>query len=149
MEKNPCIYILSNKSNTVLYIGVTSDLKKRVWQHQRKIVEGFTKKYNISKLVYFESLSTMTEAIMREKQLKKWSRIKKEKLINTMNPNRLDLSISHLDWNGENSLQIPPLRSEWHTTRHLVRVTCHLERSREIYCDRLNPHNYCVQLSHG
>ena len=97
MEKNPAIYILSSASNTVLYIGVTSELKKRVWQHKQKIVEGFTQKYNVSKLVYFESHPTMESAIAREKQLKKWSRIKKEKLIDTTNPNRLDLSISHLE----------------------------------------------------
>ncbi len=111
MIKQPCIYILANKSNTVLYIGVTSDLKKRVWQHQHKIVEGFTQKYNVSKLIYFESHSTMEAAILREKQLKKWSRIKKDKLIDTINPNRLDLAISHLEL-VERSDEIPPLRSE-------------------------------------
>ena len=91
MDKSPAIYILSNHSNTVLYVGVTSDLKKRVWQHQHKIVEGFTQKYNVSKLVYFESLPTMSDAILREKQLKKWSRIKKNHLIETKNPDYYDL----------------------------------------------------------
>ena len=91
MTREPAIYILANHSNTVLYIGVTSDLKKRVWQHQRKIVEGFTQKYNVSKLVYFESHSTMESAIVREKQLKNWSRLKKERLINKLNPTYQDL----------------------------------------------------------
>lgn len=91
MDKRPAIYILANHSNTVLYIGVTSDLKKRVWQHQHKIVEGFTKKYNAFKLVYFESLPTMSDAILREKQLKKWSRIKKNHLIEAKNPDYLDM----------------------------------------------------------
>ncbi len=91
MEKNPATYILSNKSNTVLYIGVTNDLKKRIWQHQRKIVKGFTQKYNVSKLVYFESHPTMESAIVREKQLKKWSRMKKEYLINVANSTYQDL----------------------------------------------------------
>ncbi len=91
MDKSPAIYILTNFTNTVLYIGVTSDLKKRVWQHQHKIVKGFTQKYNVSKLVYFESLSTMQDAILREKQLKKWSRVKKNHLIETKNPSYIDL----------------------------------------------------------
>jgi len=91
MEKQPAIYILTNYTNTVLYIGVTSDLKKRVWQHKQKIVEGFTQKYNVSKLVYFESYSTMEYAIKREKQLKKWSRVKKNHLIEIKNPYYSDL----------------------------------------------------------
>lgn len=91
MTKEPSIYIVTNYSNTVLYIGVTSNLKKRVWQHQQKIVDGFTKKYNLSKLIYFESLPTMSDVISREKQLKKWSRAKKEHLIETMNPEYKDL----------------------------------------------------------
>lgn len=91
MEKNPAIYILTNHANTVLYIGVTSDLKKRVWQHKQKIVEGFTQKYNLSKLIYFESHPTMESAIAREKQLKKWSRLKKDNLINQLNPTHQDL----------------------------------------------------------
>jgi putative endonuclease len=91
VDKLPATYILANHSNSVLYIGVTSDLRKRVWQHQNKIVKGFTQKYNISKLVYFESLPTMSDAILREKQLKSWSRIKKEKLINQLNPTYKDL----------------------------------------------------------
>jgi putative endonuclease len=91
MTKEPSIYIVTNHSNTVIYIGVTSDLKKRVWQHQQKIVDGFTKKYNLSKLVYFESIPTMSDAISREKQLKKWSRAKKKHLIETVNPEYKDL----------------------------------------------------------
>jgi putative endonuclease len=91
VTKQPTVYILTNHSNSVLYIGVTSDLKKRIWQHQHKIVKGFTNRYNVVKLLYFESLPTMRDAILREKQLKNWSRIKKEKLINHLNPTYQDL----------------------------------------------------------
>ncbi len=69
--KNPTVYILSNKNNTVLYIGVTSNLTQRVRQHKEKFVDGFTKKYNLNKLVYFETHLTMENAIVCEKQLKK------------------------------------------------------------------------------
>ena len=86
------IYILSNKANTVLYIGVTNNLARRVYEHQEKLVEGFTEKYNINKLVYYEQTSEATVAIEREKQLKKWSRKKKEWLIEQSNPLWTDLS---------------------------------------------------------
>ena len=86
------IYILSNKANTVLYIGVTNNLARRVYEHQEKLVEGFTEKYNINKLVYYEQTNEATVAIEREKQLKKWSRKKKEWLIEQSNPLWTDLS---------------------------------------------------------
>ena len=85
------IYILANKKYGTLYIGVTSNLKKRVWEHKQGLVKGFTKKYKIVKLVYFEILENSNQAITREKQLKKWSREWKIKLIEKRNPNWKDL----------------------------------------------------------
>jgi len=90
--KQPAIYILSNKRNGVLYIGVTSDLLKRTYQHKYHVVNGFSKKYNLNKLIYFEMHESMNDAIAREKQLKKWNRAWKIKLIETINPEWLDLS---------------------------------------------------------
>ena len=85
-----CVYILAS-FNKVLYIGVTSNLKNRVWQHKNKEVEGFTKKYNVDKLVYFEQTENVWSALEREKQLKKWRREKKIYLIEKENPNWRDL----------------------------------------------------------
>lgn len=76
---------MTNKRNTVLYTGVTNDLKKRVYEHKTKLVGGFTKKYNINKLVYYEVLNDIYNAIVREKQIKGGSRQKKINLINSMN----------------------------------------------------------------
>ena len=73
-ERLPCVYILASKRNGTLYIGVTSDLIKRVWEHQNDLVDGFTKEYGVHLLVYFEMLEDMASAIQREKQLKKWNR---------------------------------------------------------------------------
>ena len=84
------VYITTNKSGT-LYIGVTSNLKKRIWEHKNKIVDGFTKKYNIDKLIYYEQTENVTSAIEREKQLKKWNRQKKINLINKINSKWKDL----------------------------------------------------------
>jgi putative endonuclease len=85
MPKQPAIYIMTNKTSTVLYIGVTSDLVKRVYEHKNHLVDGFTSKYNTSKLVYFELYDDMKSAIKREKTLKGWKRIKKENLIEEQN----------------------------------------------------------------
>jgi len=85
-------YILTNKNHTVLYIGVTNDLKRRLKQHKQKSNKGFSGKYNVEKLVYFESSPYVENAIKREKQLKKWNRSWKENLINEMNPDWNDLS---------------------------------------------------------
>jgi putative endonuclease len=90
-EKTYCVYIVANERNSVLYIGVTSNLIRRIYEHKQHLVKGFTDKYNCSKLVYYESTDSVLGAIMREKQLKKWSRSKKEALIDTMNPERRDL----------------------------------------------------------
>jgi putative endonuclease len=82
---------MTNKINTVLYTGVTSDLKKRIWEHKERIVKGFTEKYNINKLVYFEIFNDPENAILREKQIKAGSRNKKIKLIKEINPEWKDL----------------------------------------------------------
>ena len=93
MERGGAIYILTNKNNTVLYTGVTSDLRKRLYEHKYKIYSSsFTKKYNVSKLVYFEVFSLIEEAIGREKQIKGGSRKKKIELIESINPEWKDLS---------------------------------------------------------
>jgi putative endonuclease len=85
------VYIMTNKRNTVLYTGVTSGLQKRIWQHKEKLVPGFTKKYNINKLVYYELTESIESAIAREKQIKGWTRAKKVILIESMNPECRDL----------------------------------------------------------
>jgi len=89
--KKPCVYILTNKRNGVLYTGVTSDLTKRIYEHKNNFVSGFTKKYNCKFLVFFEPHFTMETAIQREKQIKKGPRKRKVQLIETMNPEWKDL----------------------------------------------------------
>ena len=91
MDKQGFVYILANNHNTVLYIGVTSDLIRRVYEHKNKLVQGFTNKYNIDKLVYYEAYDDIVVAIEREKQLKFKSRKYKEKLINEFNQTWEDL----------------------------------------------------------
>jgi putative endonuclease len=91
IEKSFCIYILASKRNGTLYIGVTSDLIKRVWQHKMSVVSGFTQKYNVKTLVYYEQHNNAESAIYREKQLKKWKRDWKVKLIEESNPTWRDL----------------------------------------------------------
>ena len=85
------VYILANKTNTVLYVGVTNNLVRRVWEHKEKLVDGFTKKYQVNKLVHYELYDNIAYAIQREKQLKQWHRNWKENLINKNNPKWLDL----------------------------------------------------------
>ncbi len=91
MEKQYYVYIMTNKRNAVLYTGVTSDLIKRVYEHKAKLVNGFTKKYNINKLVFYEVFNDVHNAIVREKQIKAGSRQKKIDLINGMNSKWQDL----------------------------------------------------------
>jgi len=91
MDKQFYVYILTNKYNTILYTGVTNNLKRRVYEHKNKLVEGFTKKYNINKLVYYEVFEDAYNAISREKQLKAGSRKKKLDLINKINKEWKDL----------------------------------------------------------
>ena len=89
--KQPAVYILANHKNGTLYTGVTSDLVKRVWQHKEDLVEGFTKRYKVHALVYYELCDDMQSAIAREKQIKAGSRSKKIQLIERTNPEWLDL----------------------------------------------------------
>ena len=89
------VYILTNKTHTVLYTGVTNNLEKRVYEHKSKLVEGFTKRYNVNKLVYFETTTDVNSAIQREKQIKNLLRSKKEVLIQQINPEWKDLSECH------------------------------------------------------
>lgn len=89
--KQPAVYILASKRKGTLYIGVTSDLIKRVWEHKNDIVAGFTKKYNVHHLVYYELHDDMGAAILREKQMKKWNRAWKIRLIEELNPKWNDL----------------------------------------------------------
>ncbi|MEF9426040.1 MAG: GIY-YIG nuclease family protein [Candidatus Mariimomonas ferrooxydans] len=91
MEKDYYVYILASKRNGTLYIGITSDLIKRVWEHKNKVVEGFTQKYNVDKLVYYEQYQDAENAIRREKRLKKYNRKWKLDLIEKFNPNWKDL----------------------------------------------------------
>ena len=89
--KKPCIYIITNRHNTTLYIGVTSNLVQRIYQHKSKQVKGFSAKYNLVKLVYFEQFEDLDNAIIREKRLKLWKRDWKNRLINEINPYWRDL----------------------------------------------------------
>ena len=91
MEKKGYIYIITNKNNTTLYIGVTSNLRKRIWEHKNKVVEGFSKKYNLDKLVYFEVSDSIESAIIREKYLKGKARQYKVNLIEKNNKEWQDL----------------------------------------------------------
>ncbi|MEJ2725648.1 MAG: GIY-YIG nuclease family protein [Deltaproteobacteria bacterium] len=89
------VYLLTNWNNKVMYVGVTNDLERRIYEHKQKLVEGFTEKYNVNKLVYFEQTEDINAAISREKEIKKWRREKKNSLVNGLNPRREDLS---LEW---------------------------------------------------
>lgn len=86
------VYVLTNRTNRVLYIGVTNNLERRIFEHKNKLVEGFTKKYNLNKLVYYEATNDIDGALEREKQLKNWHRDWKINLINSSNPAWKDLS---------------------------------------------------------
>jgi putative endonuclease len=85
MENQYYVYIMTNRTNSVTYTGITNDLIRRVWEHKNKIVKGFSKRYNIDKLVYFEVGEDIAGAIFREKQIKSWSRERKVQLINSIN----------------------------------------------------------------
>ncbi len=89
--KRPCVYILANRPYGTLYVGVTSDLEARVSIHKQALVDGFTRRYGIHRLVYYEFLETMEDAIRREKRSKRWSRAWKLRQINRMNPEWNDL----------------------------------------------------------
>ena len=92
MKKTYYVYLITNWNNKVLYIGVTNNLERRLYEHKNKLIKGFTEKYNISKLVYFEQTSDIYSAITREKEIKKWRREKKNNLIESKNKPWEDLS---------------------------------------------------------
>ncbi|MDP1774080.1 MAG: GIY-YIG nuclease family protein [Methylobacter sp.] len=92
MEKQPCVYILASRPNGTLYIGVTSNLIGRVYQHRQNLITGFTQRYDVHNLVWYEIHEQMESAILREKQLKNWSRVAKKRLIEMSNPLWQDLS---------------------------------------------------------
>lgn len=91
MERQPCVYLLASDRNGTLYCGVTSDLVRRVWQHREHLVEGFTRRYGATRLVWYERHATMASAIVREKRIKRWNRAWKLGLIDAMNPSWRDL----------------------------------------------------------
>jgi putative endonuclease len=89
------VYLLTNWNNTVMYVGMTNNLIRRIYEHKNKLVKGFTEKYNVNKLVYFEESQDVIAAIAREKEIKKWRREKKNQLVNRINPTWKELS---LEW---------------------------------------------------
>jgi putative endonuclease len=91
MSKRPVVYIVASKRNGTLYIGVTSDLPKRIWEHKKGLIDGFTRRYTIHRLVYYELHEDMASAISKEKQMKKWNRAWKLELIEKQNPDWKDL----------------------------------------------------------
>ena len=96
-QRQSSVYMMTNVNCTTLYIGVTADLERRVWQHRNGVNEGFTKRYNLTRLVWFESFGDISNAIAREKQIKGWKRMRKEALIKALNPRWDDLAA---DWYG-------------------------------------------------
>ena len=92
LENRYYVYLLTNWNNRVLYVGVTNDLVRRLYEHKNKLVSGFTKKYNVSKLVYFEETKDVHSALAREKEIKKWRREKKDALVVGENPEWKELS---------------------------------------------------------
>jgi putative endonuclease len=93
-EKHYYVYVLTNWNHRVMYIGVTNDLERRVFEHKNKLVKGFTEKYNVNKLVYFEETGDVNAALAREKEIKKWRREKKDALVSSMNPQWTKLQLS-------------------------------------------------------
>ena len=93
IDRNPCVYILASEPRAILYIGVTSNLEKRLWQHREGTSNGFTSRYNVHRLVRYEMFGDMEGAILREKQLKRWHRQWKINLIESDNPQWVDLAI--------------------------------------------------------
>ncbi|TAM97612.1 MAG: GIY-YIG nuclease family protein [Rhodanobacteraceae bacterium] len=90
-DRQPCVYILASNERGTLYVGITSNLVKRIWEHKNNLVDGFTKKYRVHKLVWFEQHQTMITTIEREKAIKEWKRAWKLELIETLNPSWKDL----------------------------------------------------------
>ena len=92
MPKQPCVYIVASRRNGTLYVGVTSNLVKRIWEHKSEVIQGFAARYRVHTLVWFEQHDTMESAIAREKAIKEWKRHWKLKLIERQNPKWRDLS---------------------------------------------------------
>ena len=92
------VYLLSNWNHHVLYVGITNDLARRIYEHKQKLVKGFTEKYNVSKLVYFEETSDVRSPLAREKEIKKWRREKKDALVQSVSPEWLDLMTERKDF---------------------------------------------------
>ena len=97
--KDYYVYMITNRNHKVLYIGVTNNLERRIYEHKNKLIEGFTKKYNCTKLVWYTSTNNIESAIQQEKRMKKWKREYKENLVKKVNPNWEDLyqEISNID----------------------------------------------------
>ena len=109
-EKQFFVYLLAGSKNGTLYLGVTSDLPKRIWQHKNKLAEGFTHQHGVDKLMWFEACPDAESAILREKQLKKWNRDWKIRFIETDNPEWLDLAETVLDIEAQHMPGFPPAR---------------------------------------
>jgi putative endonuclease len=92
-DRHSYVYVLTNWNSRVIYIGVTNDLERRVFEHKNKLVKGFTEKYNVNKLVYFEETGDVNAALAREKEIKKWRREKKNALVTNSNPQWTELKI--------------------------------------------------------
>ena len=91
------VYLLTNWNNKVMYVGMTNNIERRMYEHKKKLVKGFTQKYNLNKLVYVEETQEVNAAILREKEIKKWRREKKDSLVNGENPQWKDLSLEFQD----------------------------------------------------
>ncbi len=99
MERGGCVYIMTNEFRTTIYIGVTSNLQGRIWEHINRVyADSFTSKYKLYHCVYYESFFSIEEAISREKELKGWLRAKKDKLISSINPDWRDLWVDIKEW---------------------------------------------------
>ena len=96
MKKNYYVYLMTNKHNSVIYTGMTGNINRRITEHKMKLINGFSKKYNITKLVCYESFEYVNDAILREKQIEKWPRRKKIQLVNTVNKDWRDLAENEL-----------------------------------------------------
>lgn len=92
MSQSYYVYLLTNWNDQVIYVGVTNNLERRLYEHKHKLVQGFTAKYNVNKLVYFEETPDVNAALQREKEIKKWRREKKNNLVTSINPEWQDLS---------------------------------------------------------
>jgi len=107
VNKQFYVYSLASERNGTLYVGVTSDLKQRVWQYKNRMVDGFTKKYNVTRLAYYEQTSDVQTALAREKEMKKWRRSKKIALIKSINPKWQDLSAGWYDEVNQDLERLP------------------------------------------